>query len=55
MSGYGRCRATLKTQQGNIALHIAGNLKTFTGAVLGGTGYVRQRDKELSETSAQSN
>lgn len=33
---------------GNLALHIAGNLKHFFGAVLGGTGFVRDRDGEFS-------
>lgn len=39
----------IKNSAGNLALHIAGNLKTFIGAVLGNTGYVRQRDKEFSD------
>lgn len=33
---------------GNIGLHVAGNLQAFIGAMLGGTGYVRQRDGEFS-------
>lgn len=33
---------------GTLALHLAGNLRHFIGAVLGGTGYVRQRDQEFS-------
>jgi len=33
---------------GNLALHIAGNLQHFFGAVLGNTGYVRDRDSEFS-------
>jgi len=32
---------------GNLALHIAGNLRHFVGAVLGKTGYVRNRDAEF--------
>ena len=32
---------------GTLALHIAGNLQHFVGAVLGGTGYVRDRDAEF--------
>lgn len=32
---------------GNLALHIAGNLRHFVGAVLGSTGYVRDRDAEF--------
>lgn len=33
---------------GNLALHLAGNLKTFIGAILGNTGYVRNRDAEFA-------
>ena len=32
---------------GNLALHLAGNLQYFVGAVLGGSGYVRDRDAEF--------
>lgn len=32
---------------GTLALHVSGNLLHFVGAVLGGTGYVRDRDLEL--------
>ncbi len=34
---------------GNLALHVAGNLRHFVGTVLGGTGYVRQRDLEFTQ------
>ncbi len=34
---------------GNLALHVAGNLRHFVGAVLGGTGYQRQRDAEFAQ------
>jgi uncharacterized damage-inducible protein DinB len=33
---------------GNLALHVCGNLKHFVGAVLGGTGYVRERPAEFA-------
>ncbi len=33
---------------GNLALHIAGAINHFIGAVLGKNGYVRERDKEFS-------
>lgn len=33
---------------GNLALHLVGNLRHFIGAVLGGSGYVRERDLEFS-------
>jgi hypothetical protein len=34
---------------GNLAMHICGNLQDFVGRVLGGSGYVRQRDREFSQ------
>ncbi len=33
---------------GNLCLHLAGNLRHFFGAVLGGTDYVRDRDNEFA-------
>lgn len=33
---------------GTLALHLTGNLQHFIGAVLGGSGYVRDRDAEFS-------
>jgi hypothetical protein len=33
---------------GTLALHIAGNLRWFIGAQLGGSGYRRDRDAEFS-------
>jgi DinB superfamily len=36
---------------GNLALHVAGNLQHFVGAVLGGSAYVRDRDGEFSRRS----
>jgi hypothetical protein len=38
----------LPNTAGTLALHAAGNLLHFIGAVLGGTGYVRDRDAEFS-------
>lgn len=34
---------------GNVALHVAGNLQHFVGAVLGSTGYARQREREFAQ------
>lgn len=34
---------------GTLALHLAGNLQHYIGAVLGGTGYVRDRDAEFAD------
>jgi len=33
---------------GNLCLHIIGNLNHFIGAVLGDTGYIRNREEEFS-------
>ena len=33
---------------GNLCLHLVGNLNHFFGAILGNSGYVRQRDLEFS-------
>ena len=38
----------LPNSGGTLALHAAGNLLHFIGAVLGGTPYVRDRDAEFS-------
>jgi hypothetical protein len=34
---------------GNLVMHLAGNLQYYVGGVLGGTGYVRNRDAEFGE------
>jgi uncharacterized damage-inducible protein DinB len=36
---------------GTLALHVCGNLQHYLGAVLGGTGYVRDREREFSQRS----
>jgi uncharacterized damage-inducible protein DinB len=41
----------LRNSAGNLALHVAGNLRLLLGAVLGGTGYQRDREQELSQRS----
>lgn len=38
----------IKNPGGNLCLHICGNLRTYVGKILGGTGYVRNRDLEFS-------
>jgi uncharacterized damage-inducible protein DinB len=35
---------------GHLVLHLSGNLNHFVGAQMGGTGYVRQREREFTET-----
>ncbi len=34
---------------GNLCLHLCGNLQHFIGTILGGSGYVRDREKEFSQ------
>ncbi len=38
---------------GNLALHVCGNLKHFVGGVLGGSGYVRNREAEFATRSGR--
>lgn len=38
----------VKNSPGNLCLHICGNLNHFIGHVLGGTDYIREREKEFS-------
>src|SRR5215469_3806963 len=35
---------------GHLVLHLTGNLSHFVGAQLGGSGYVRDREREFTET-----
>lgn len=39
---------SISNSAGNLCLHLVGNLKTFIGANLANTGYIRQRDLEFS-------
>jgi uncharacterized damage-inducible protein DinB len=41
----------LSNSAANLALHVAGNLQHFVGALLGESGYVRNRDLEFSRSS----
>ena len=43
-----RTAPPLANSAANLALHVAGNLQYYVGAVLGGTGYVRDRDREFA-------
>jgi Protein of unknown function (DUF664) len=38
----------LSNRGGTLALHLAGNLQHYIGAVLGGSGYVRNRPAEFA-------
>ena len=39
---------------GHLVLHLAGNLNYFVGGQLGGSGYVRDREREFTETQVPS-
>jgi hypothetical protein len=41
----------ISNSAGNLTLHICGNLNYFIGAVLGNTGYRRDRESEFSRKS----
>ena len=40
---------SISNTPGNLCLHICGNLNHFFGAVIGNTGYIRERDQEFSK------
>ncbi|HRJ89907.1 MAG TPA: DinB family protein [Pyrinomonadaceae bacterium] len=44
-----RVDGKIANSAGNLTLHLVGNLRHFFGAVLGDTGYVRDRDREFSD------
>jgi hypothetical protein len=44
-----RVRGEIKNSAGTLALHLAGNLDHFVGAVLGHSGYVRDREAEFGD------
>lgn len=54
ISLYGNEASLWKTDKsisnsgGNLCLHLIGNLNTYIGAEIGGTGYVRNRPEEFS-------
>jgi Protein of unknown function (DUF664) len=39
---------------GHLVLHLTGNLSHYIGAQIGGTGYVRDRPREFTETAVPS-
>jgi hypothetical protein len=36
---------------GHLVLHLTGNLSYYVGAQIAGTGYIRDRDREFTETA----
>jgi uncharacterized damage-inducible protein DinB len=43
-----RIEKNIANSGGNLCLHLIGNLNAYIGAVLGQTGYLRNRDAEFS-------
>ena len=43
-----RTEKEITNSAGNLCLHLVGNLKSFIGAVIGETGYVRNRPEEFA-------
>lgn len=43
-------KSGIKNSAGNLCLHLCGNLQHFLGAILGKTGYKRNREYEFSAT-----
>lgn len=43
----------IKNSAGNLSLHICGNLQHFIGAVLGNSGYIRNRDAEFAQKNIE--
>ncbi|NML39349.1 DinB family protein [Chitinophaga sp. G-6-1-13] len=44
-----RVQEGIKNSAGNLCLHLCGNLQHFIGAVLGQSGYVRNREREFAD------
>ena len=44
-----KAKGDISNSAGNLCLHIVGNLNHFIGAIIGSTGYVRNRDAEFSD------
>lgn len=44
-----RTGGTTRNSAGTLAVHLVGNLEHFVGAVLGSSGYVRDREREFAE------
>jgi hypothetical protein len=44
-----RLPAGAPNSTGTLVLHVCGNLQHYVGAILGGTAYVRDREREFSD------
>src|SRR5882757_9541577 len=43
-----KLKGEIKNTAGNLSLHLCGNLQHFIGAILGNSGYVRNRENEFA-------
>jgi hypothetical protein len=43
-----KVKGDIKNAPGNLAMHLCGNLQHYIGAVLGNSGYTRDRENEFS-------
>ncbi len=50
-SNLWKTEGLITNSAGGLCLHLIGNLNHFIGAILGGTGYVRQRELEFTLTN----
>lgn len=48
-------RNEISNSAGNLCLHLIGNLQHFIGAILGNSGYVRDRENEFSSKHVSKN
>ncbi|NLU93629.1 DinB family protein [Chitinophaga sp. Ak27] len=47
--GIWKVPAGISNSAGTLCLHLCGNLQHYVGAILGKTGYLRDRDREFSD------
>ena len=47
-SNLWKTEGNIANSAGNLCLHLLGNLNTYIGAEIGGTGYIRNRPEEFS-------
>ena len=46
-----KTKGQINNSAGNLCLHLIGNLNTYIGKELGGSGYIRNREAEFSATN----
>ncbi len=48
-----KIQGNISNSAGNLCLHLVGNLNHFIGAVIGNTGYVRDRESEFANKNIE--